>query len=70
MLMMAGQKGNNMERIKKILENYTPEDHKIFKDTVDMLCSKGIGNGCYQDYTVLADVVSLLGILECIVGGK
>lgn len=56
-----------MDRIKKILDNYTPEDAKIVKDTVDMLCSKGIGNGVYQDYTVLADVVSILGILEQIV---
>jgi hypothetical protein len=59
-----------MERIKEILKKYTPEDEKIFKDTVEMLCSKGIGNGCYQDYTVLMDVISILSAAECIVAGK
>ena len=59
-----------MESIREILENYTTEDAKIFKDTVEMLCNKGIGKGCYQDYTVLADVVSILYKIVDIVAGK
>lgn len=59
-----------MERIKEILERYTPEDAKIFKDTVEMLCSKGVGSGCYQDYTVLMDVIGILCAAECIVAGE
>lgn len=56
-----------MERIKEVLSNYAPEDFKSFYDTVEMLCAKGIPNGCYQDYTVLADVVKILTICEEIV---
>ena len=46
-----------MERIKEVLGKYTQQDAKAFKDTVDMLCKKGIGNGCYQDYTILMYVL-------------
>lgn len=56
-----------MERIKNILEKYTPEDAKAFKDTVDMLCAKGIANGCYQDYTVLMDVLEILSVCETLI---
>lgn len=60
-----------MERIKKILDNYTTEeDYKLFKQTNDELCKKGIAKGCFQDYTVLADVVSILSICESIVKDK
>lgn len=58
-----------MDKIKEVLAKYTKEDYQIFKDTVDMLCSKGIGNGCYQDYTVLTDVLSILTICESIIKG-
>lgn len=58
-----------MERIKEILDNYkTERKKKLFKDTVDMLCSKGIANGCYQDYTVVTDVLEVLAICETIIG--
>lgn len=58
-----------MERIKEILDKYkTERQKKLFKDTVDMLCSKGIANGCYQDYTVVVDVLEVLSICETIIG--
>ena len=56
-----------MDRIKEVLKKFTIDDYKIFHDTVDMLCSKGIGNGCYQDYSVLMDVISILTIAEALV---
>lgn len=56
-----------MDRIKKVLEKYTKDDAKAFIDTVDMLCKKGIANGCYQDFTMLMDVVSILSICETII---
>lgn len=56
-----------MERIKEVLEKYSPEDAKKFHDTVDMLCKKGVANGCYQDFTVLMDVLSILTISEAII---
>lgn len=56
-----------MKEVKEILAKYEPGDYDLFKATVDMLCKKGIGNGCYQDYTVLVDVVKILSICERIV---
>lgn len=65
------------QKIKRILEKYTTLNHlKTFRNTVDTLCAHGVAKGCYQDYTVLADVVEILGICESIVedqsekGGK
>ena len=56
-----------MDEIKEILKKYSRKDYGIFKDTIDMLCSKGVGNGCYQDYTVLMDILSILTACESIV---
>ena len=56
-----------MERIKSVLEKFSPEDAKKFHDTVDMLCAKGIANGCYQDFSMLMDVISILTISEAII---
>jgi len=51
-----------MEELKQILSKFTPEDEKAWNATVDMLCSKGIPNGVYQDYALLMDVVSVLDV--------
>ena len=56
-----------MKRIQEVLDKYSPEEYKLFYDTVEMLCSKGVGKGCYQDYTVLFDVVQILTICEEII---
>lgn len=53
-----------MDKIQKILANYTTSrDCKLFHDTIEELCSNGIAKGCYQDYGVLTDVLSIL--TEC-----
>ena len=50
-----------MDKILKILANYTtPRDYKLFHDTIDELCSKGIAKAYYQDYAVLSDVLTIL----------
>ncbi len=59
-----------MEKIQEILNKYTKEDYQIFYDTVDMLCKKGISKGCYQDYTVLTDVIAILSICEELIKNK
>lgn len=61
-----------MEEIKNVLSKYTASDYEVFKDTIDMLCSKGVANGCYQDMTVLLDIMTILGVCEKIVknGGE
>lgn len=53
-----------LDRILEIMSKYDKEDYKVFGDTIDMLCSKGIGNGCYQDMTVLMDILSILSICK------
>lgn len=58
-----------MERLKEILEKYKGREAE-FKATVEMLCKKGIANGCFQDYTILIDVLEILSICETIIGGK
>lgn len=59
-----------MDEIKEILKKYSRKNYEIFKDTIDILCSKGVGNGCYQDYTVLMDILSILTACEAIVKGN
>lgn len=38
--------------------------YKLFHDTVDELCAKGIAEGCYQDYVALMQVVNCLSQIE------
>ena len=56
-----------MEELKQILSKYNPEDAKAWYATVDMLCSKGIAKGVYQDYALLMDVLSVLTVCEQII---
>lgn len=59
-----------MNEIKKILSNYTKDDYQLFYNTVDELCRNGISCGCYQNYAVLIDVISILSICENIIKGE
>lgn len=52
------------KELNEILENYTKSDYKIVHDTVAQLCAKGVAKGCYQDYTVLMDILKLLTMFE------
>ena len=54
-------------RIEEILSDYKGRGAE-FKATVDMLCNKGIPNGCFQDYKMLMDVLEILSLCEVIVG--
>jgi hypothetical protein len=60
----------NLKEIKRILDKYSADDAKAFSDTIEMLYKKGIPNGCYQDYSMLMDVVSILAICELIIKGE
>lgn len=44
------------KRLKKILDKYSKKDLPLVKKTTEMLTSKGIPNGCYQDYGVISEV--------------
>ena len=56
-----------VNKIMEILRKYDAEDVRVFHDTVDMLAARGIPNGCYQDYAVLNDVLTILSICERII---
>ena len=45
--------------IKEICQEYGCTI-KEWNDTVEMLCAKGIANGCYQDYGLLMLVIQRL----------
>ncbi len=49
-----------MKKIKEILQRFNKDDYFAVKETIEMLCYKGINNGCYQDYGLLMDVIGLL----------
>lgn len=50
--------------IDEILSKYMHDDRGVFHNTIDELCSKGIGKGTYQDFTVLADLIQILDVCE------
>ena len=54
-----------LEMIEEILSKYVGKSAR-FKATVDMLCDKGIKNGCFQDYTILIDILEILSICESV----
>lgn len=49
---------------EEIVEKYSAKDSKLIEETVDELCKNGIAKGCYQDYSVLSDILSILTIFE------
>ena len=53
----------NLKRIEEILSKYAGRGEE-FMATVDMLCDKGIPNGCFRDYAMLADILDILTICE------
>lgn len=58
------------KKFQEIVDKYSGEDVKVIHDTVETLVGKGVPNGCYQDYTVLTDVISVLTLFESAVKNK
>lgn len=56
-----------IKNIQEILNKYSANDYPLFYNTVDMLCSKGVANGAYEDYSVLMDVIGILGVCKNII---
>lgn len=52
-----------LEEIAKKLSDYDAEGAKLWAESVDELFKKGFPNGVYQDYGVVADIASILGII-------
>ena len=63
-------KNEVMKEIAKTLNEFDKTDEKIVHDTIDMLCAKGVGNGCYQDYGALTLIVQVLILAERYVGAE
>lgn len=63
-------KENFVAALEDVMGHYAKEDYDIFKDTVDMLCAKGVSKGIYQDYSVLIDVLQILTICEKFIKGE
>lgn len=65
------KKGNNkMEHIKeieRILGKYSSNKAELFEDTVRTIINVGIPDGSFQDYALVSDIVSILGICYTIV---
>jgi hypothetical protein len=59
-----------MHRIQAILDKYDARDAQAFNDTIDMLLSKGVANGVYQDFGILCDLTAILGTCESIIKEK
>ena len=58
-----------LNRIVEILSKYEGRGDE-FMATIDMLCDKGIPNGCFRDYAMLADILDILTICEhAVIGG-
>ncbi len=49
--------------VKEFTDKYKGK-HLEVKSTIDELCRNGIGRGCYQDYALLNDILSVLTTLE------
>lgn len=61
----------HLGRIEDILINLRVQNRgEDFKKTVDMLCSKGIPNGVFQDYNLLIAVLEILAVCETIIKGE
>ncbi len=61
------QKCERFDKICEILSNYAPEDHKLFHQTVQELFEKGFTKGCFQNYEMLADILTILNQCELLI---
>ena len=54
---------------QRFLAKYPSSRADDLLDCISVLCSKGIPNGCFQDYELLSDLLCLLDSLVCSVRG-
>ncbi len=59
---LDGKETKSLPKLIHFLRNI--HDKKAVHDTIDELCSKGVGNGCYQDYGLLIAILDLLTAIE------
>ena len=60
-------KCEKLDPICRILAKYNPDDVELFASTVDELCQNGVRRGCYQNYGVLVDILSILSCCETLI---
>lgn len=56
------KENNSVAKLKEFLKNI--HNKKAVHDTIDELCSKGVGKGCFQDYGLLIAILDLLSAIE------
>lgn len=49
-----------IEKIRTSLNKFTKKDYVAFRDTIDELCKNGTAKGCYKDYTILVEIITIL----------
>lgn len=54
-------------KISTILGKYDETDYELFKSSIQEFAKKGFANGCFQDYTMMSDIIEILATLERIV---
>lgn len=65
----AEKKSENRTRIEcftlieTLLKKYRGREKEV-SATIDELCARGVPKGCFQDYAMLSDVLTLLGAFE------
>lgn len=59
-----------LEKFKQIVDRHNKTDAKEIHKAVDMLCAKGVANGCYQNYATLCNILEVLSAFEAAVAEK
>lgn len=54
------------QQIIKRVNAIISRDPQLIDDTLDMLIRKGVPNGSFQDYSLLSDILGLLGYIVVI----
>lgn len=57
-------------KFEQIVDRHNKTDAQEIHDAIDMLCAKGIANGCYQNYAILMDILEVLDAFEAAVAEK
>ena len=50
--------------LEEFLNRRKSDDYDKVKATFRELCNNGVGKGCYQDYSVLVDIMELISYIE------
>ena len=58
------------QKIIKLVNEIIARDPQLIDDTVETLIEKGVPNGAFQDYTLVGDILGLLGYVTVLAGDR